>query len=117
MYFQIQQLWRCTKMKLRAKPSVEALSCTQQQLPGIVLMMLTIQSARELRDDITFGCGEDCVTQSRKQLNPERVSSILQKLRVTEIADLSGWRCQTMCDPGEPSVQHLQIRPRPRSWS
>ena len=47
----------------------------------------------------------------------EKTHVVLQELRVVELAELSGWSFQTMCDPYEISIQQLQIRPKLRSWS
>ena len=80
-------------------------------------MTPTIQPARELRNEVIFGQSEDCIVVTCKQLNPEKIHSVLKDLRVTEIAELSGWLFQTMCDPYETTAQQLQIRPRLRSWS
>ena len=88
-----------------------------QPLPGVVIMTPAIESVRELKEDVNFGKGEDCITVRCSELNPERVHEVLMRFGVTAIAELSGWHFQTMCDPYDNKIQQLQIRPKPRSWS
>ena len=88
-----------------------------QPLPGVVIMTPTVGSARELKEDVTFGKGDDCITVKCKQLNPERIHELTQQIGATVLAELSGWHFQTMCDPYDAKIQQLQIRPRPRCWS
>ena len=88
-----------------------------QPLPGVVIMTPAIESVRELKEDVNFGKGEDCITVKCRELNPERVHEVLMRFGVTAIAELSGWHFQIMCDPYDNKIQQLQIRPKPRSWS
>ena len=80
-------------------------------------MTPTMQPVRELRDEITFGQGEDCIVVTCRQLNPEKIHDVLRDVRVADIVELSGWQFQIMCDPYETNIQQLQIRPRLSSWS
>ena len=77
----------------------------------------TISASLVLYPNQQLPKGEDCINVTCKKQNPEKTHCVLQELRVIELAELSGWSFQTMCDPYEISIQQLQIRPKLRSWS
>ena len=99
------------------KPQCEPHFAPEPTATWIVLVTPTMQPVRELRDEITFGQGEDCIVVTCRQLNPEKIHDVLRDLRVADIVELSGWQFQIMRDPYETNIQQLQIRPRLSSWS